>query len=249
MQARMKNPAFVVGGAMPALIALGTAAKQAGVPAETLDLVHLRASQSAHWSSCQDGVVTSVFGEIADVYDEVRPGYPAEIAAIILAYHGGVPAYVVELGAGTGKGTEVLMRLGAPLTCIEPDPRMATVLTAKFPRTRVYVGTFEEWTAPAGGVPMIACALAWQWLDETTRNQRAHASLASGGTLAVFGHRYGYADPAHALAIEAAFRSVDPGWQEQAEGWFHDDIAGSGLFSNVQAEVVRRQVSCPSIST
>jgi hypothetical protein len=58
----------------------------------------------------------------------------------------------------------------------------------------------------------------------------------------VFGHKYGYADQAQARAIDAAFRSVDPAAQERADGWFHDDIAGSGLFTNVQAELVRRQV-------
>ena len=45
MRARMTNPAMVVPGAMEALVALATAAKEAGVPARTLDLMHLRASQ------------------------------------------------------------------------------------------------------------------------------------------------------------------------------------------------------------
>ena len=185
--------------------------------------------------------MTRVFGEVADVYDRVRPGYPAEIASSILAYHGAEPAQVVEIGAGTGKGTEVLLRLGAPMTCVEPDPRMAAVLTAKFPQLEVHVGAFERWTPPPGGVPVIGCALAWHWLDPLTRNHRAHAALAPGGTLAVFGHTYGYADPAHADAIGAALRSVDPSVTERAETWARDDIAGSGLFADVTTEVLRRQ--------
>ena len=52
MQARMGNPATVVPGAMKALIALGTAAAQAGVPQTTLHLVHLRASQINSCSVC-----------------------------------------------------------------------------------------------------------------------------------------------------------------------------------------------------
>ncbi len=183
-----------------------------------------------------------VFGEVADVYDRVRPGYPAEIASSILAYHGAEPAHVVEVGAGTGKGTEVLVRLGAPMTCVEPDPGMAAVLTAKFPQLDVHVGAFERWTPPPGGVPVICCALAWHWLDPATRNHRAHAALAPGGTLAVFGHTYGYADPAHADAIGAALRSVDPSVTERAETWARDDIAGSGLFVDVTTEVLRRPV-------
>ena len=45
LQARMGNPAFVVPNAMEALQALGKATQDAGVPAKTLELVHLRASQ------------------------------------------------------------------------------------------------------------------------------------------------------------------------------------------------------------
>jgi AhpD family alkylhydroperoxidase len=54
MQARMKNPAMIVPGAMQALQALGKSAEQAGVPSRTLALVHLRASQINGCSVCVD---------------------------------------------------------------------------------------------------------------------------------------------------------------------------------------------------
>jgi AhpD family alkylhydroperoxidase len=54
MQARMDNPAMTVPGTMQALIALAKSAHQAGVPARTLDLVHLRASQINGCSVCVD---------------------------------------------------------------------------------------------------------------------------------------------------------------------------------------------------
>jgi AhpD family alkylhydroperoxidase len=48
----MGHPAFLIPDAMPALLALGGAAKQAGVPTQTLDLVYLRASQINGCSVC-----------------------------------------------------------------------------------------------------------------------------------------------------------------------------------------------------
>jgi AhpD family alkylhydroperoxidase len=54
MQARMKNPAMIVPGAMEALQALGKSAEQRGVPSRTLGLVHLRASQINGCSVCVD---------------------------------------------------------------------------------------------------------------------------------------------------------------------------------------------------
>jgi AhpD family alkylhydroperoxidase len=48
----MKNPVLIVPGALQAALALGEAAKKAGVPARTLDLVYLRASQINGCSVC-----------------------------------------------------------------------------------------------------------------------------------------------------------------------------------------------------
>ncbi|WP_442934672.1 methyltransferase domain-containing protein [Micromonospora sp. CPCC 205739] len=114
-------------------------------------------------------VVAEVFGEVAGDYDDARPGYPPAVAEAILAYHGRVPPRLVEVGAGTGLATGLLARLGAPVTCVEPDRRMAAVLAARHPAVEVVVAPFEEWTPPPGGVPLLACAMAWHWLDPTTR--------------------------------------------------------------------------------
>jgi len=54
MQERMKNPALIVPGAINALNALGAAAKKGDVPARTLDLIYLRASQLNGCSVCVD---------------------------------------------------------------------------------------------------------------------------------------------------------------------------------------------------
>ncbi|WP_433519123.1 carboxymuconolactone decarboxylase family protein [Nonomuraea sp. CA-143628] len=54
MQARMKNPAIVLPGAMQALMNLQKATDQAGLPKVTSDLVLLRASQINGCSVCVD---------------------------------------------------------------------------------------------------------------------------------------------------------------------------------------------------
>ena len=57
MQARMKNPAAILPGAMQAIQALMAAAQKGGTPANVLDLAHLRASQINGCSPCVDGGV------------------------------------------------------------------------------------------------------------------------------------------------------------------------------------------------
>ena len=54
MQPRMENPAMIVPGAMEALQKLGAAALRAGVPATTLYLIEVRASQINGCSVCLD---------------------------------------------------------------------------------------------------------------------------------------------------------------------------------------------------
>ena len=54
MQARMKNPAAAVPGAMQAIQALIAATHNAGAPPRTLELAHLRASQINGCCACID---------------------------------------------------------------------------------------------------------------------------------------------------------------------------------------------------
>jgi AhpD family alkylhydroperoxidase len=55
MAARMSNPAWVLPGAYEAIQALQVATDQGGVPASTLSLAHLRASQINGCSACIEG--------------------------------------------------------------------------------------------------------------------------------------------------------------------------------------------------
>jgi AhpD family alkylhydroperoxidase len=54
MQARMKSPALSLPGAMEAMLALSKAVAQGDVPRQTLELVHLRASQINGCAVCVD---------------------------------------------------------------------------------------------------------------------------------------------------------------------------------------------------
>jgi AhpD family alkylhydroperoxidase len=54
MKARIKNPVFVLPGAMEALQAIAKSTENGGVAKETLGLVHLRASQINGCSVCVD---------------------------------------------------------------------------------------------------------------------------------------------------------------------------------------------------
>ncbi len=174
----------------------------------------------------------TVFGAIAGDYADVRPDFPPSITSAIAHYAGRVDS-VVEIGAGTGTGTAVFRGLADRILCVEPDPRMAARLRTQFPDAQVAVSTFEEWSPPAGGVPLLAAALAWHWFDAERRCALAFAALAPGGVLAVVGRRYGFVDPAQHQAVDAVLSTAWPVPAERADGWIADDVAASGLFEDI----------------
>jgi SAM-dependent methyltransferase len=197
-----------------------------------------------------------VFGEVAADYDDVRPGYPVEIADHVLAYAGSRPRSVAESGAGTGKGTEVLRTLNAPITCVEPDPAMAGVLRRRFAGDRlvtVTVSRFEDWTPPVGGVDLLASAQAWHWVDPERRTRLAADTLSPGGVLAIFGHEYGFADDDTAEAVNKVYLKYAPEISEgpntrRHRGLFHtDEIRESSLFTDVEERQVVRIVPFPTL--
>jgi AhpD family alkylhydroperoxidase len=57
MQPRMKNPAYVLPGALDAILALNAIVDKADVPPATIKLAHLRASQINGCGVCVDGGV------------------------------------------------------------------------------------------------------------------------------------------------------------------------------------------------
>lgn len=197
-----------------------------------------------------------VFGEVAEAYDEMRPGYPSEVVERIVRYAGGIPERVVESGAGTGKGTALLRELGVPLTCVEPDPSMAALLSRRFDGDElvsVEVCRFEDWVPPAGGVPLLASAQAWHWVDPERRNQLAYDALAPGGVLALFGHHYGFADDEMSEALNAVYLRIAPEIAEQPDRHldraiaFHlEELRESPLFTDVEEAQVVTVVPYPT---
>jgi AhpD family alkylhydroperoxidase len=93
MEARIKNPAMLVPGALKAILALDESAKHAGIPDETLELVHVRVSQINGCSVCLDlhatqmakpgGITPKLFGVAA--WREMPYFDDAERAALALA--------------------------------------------------------------------------------------------------------------------------------------------------------------------
>ncbi len=153
-----------------------------------------------------------VFGEVADEYDRIRPGYPAELVEDILTYARLAEAPALEVGAGTGKATVLFAARGVTLTAVEPDPAMAAVLerrVAGLPQVTITVSSFED-HVPDQPFGLLFSAQAWHWADPAVRWEKAAAALAPGGALALFWNFHHLKDPDAAAGVLAAHQRYAP---------------------------------------
>lgn len=133
-----------------------------------------------------------VFNEAPELYDHVRPRYPDELFADLVAITGmDGKSSVLEVGCGTGQATRSLAALGCSVTAIEPGAEMAALARqrlATFRNVEVEMSTFEEWDARGGRFDVLVAASAWHWVDPSIGRQRAHDVLYPGGWMALLGN-------------------------------------------------------------
>jgi len=122
------------------------------------------------------------FGSVADAYDRGRPSYPREAAAWLT---GAEPCTVLEVGAGTGKLTKVLVDLGHDVHATEPDPAMLAVLKRDLPDVPVSEAPAEELPLPDGSVDAVVCAQAFHWFDHDRALPEIARVLRPGGRIAL----------------------------------------------------------------
>ena len=133
-----------------------------------------------------------VFNEVPELYDRIRPGYPDELLADLVAITGlDDGSSVLEVGCGTGQATRSLAALGCTVTAIEPGPGMAALARqrlAPFGNVDVQTSTFEQWDDAGARFDVLVAASSWHWVDPSIGWPRAHHVLRPGGWMALLGN-------------------------------------------------------------
>ncbi len=124
----------------------------------------------------------SSFGSIADQYERWRPG-PSLVVAEWL-----IPAdaeRVVDLGAGTGKLSRLLVARVPDVVSVEPDPRMREVLRRTVPDATVLDGRGEQIPVEDRSVDAVVVSSAWHWMDVDATVAEVARVLRPGGGLGI----------------------------------------------------------------
>ncbi|TDD84907.1 class I SAM-dependent methyltransferase [Actinomadura rubrisoli] len=128
------------------------------------------------------------FGKSAAAYARQRPDYPdAAVRWALEPVAGRAPLRVLDLAAGTGKLTEVLLRIGldpSDIIAVEPDTAMLGELRRRFPSVRALEGRAEAIPLDDGAVDAVLAGQAMHWFDLDRALPEIHRVLAPGGVLA-----------------------------------------------------------------
>lgn len=121
-------------------------------------------------------VNTEKFTGKAEVYAKARPGYPDAVVDYICSLV--LPnAVFADVGAGTGKFTELLARRGHTIFAVEPNTDMRqqlSVTLASYPNVKIIDGSAENTTLPDHSVDVITCAQALHWFNPDAFRTECH---------------------------------------------------------------------------
>jgi SAM-dependent methyltransferase len=119
-------------------------------------------------------------GHWHDDYERGRPGWPSPVAAIADVPTSGT---VVELGAGTGKLTRLLLERFRGVIAVEPDEEMRRVLVSMCPDAEVTAGSAEAIPLADRSVDAAFAAEAFHWFDGERALAEIERVLQPGGAL------------------------------------------------------------------
>jgi SAM-dependent methyltransferase len=129
------------------------------------------------------------FENIGEEYDRFRPGFPDAAATEILPTRVGA---VLDLGAGTGKFTELLSSRADRVIAVEPSEAMLDVLRGKLPEVEPILAGAESIPLPDSSVDAVTVAQAFHWFDRGPACIEIARVLVPGGTLGLL---WNHSDP------------------------------------------------------
>ena len=126
------------------------------------------------------------FERAADDYERSRPSFPPEAIDHLRCELDLRPGRtVLDLAAGTGKLTRLLVATGARVIAVEPLAGMRAVLEREVPEACAMEGVAEAIPLPAGSVDAVTVAQAFHWFDRDPAYREIHRVLGPSGFLAL----------------------------------------------------------------
>ena len=155
-----------------------------------------------------------LFEQVAELYDQARPGYPRALLDSLIDLAGLHPGdRLLEIGCGTGQLTRPLAQYGFDITAVELGARLAArarLNLRAYSHVSVLTGSFEDWANDQGGFDGVVSAQVFHWIDPSIGYPKALEALKPRGHLALIWNLFpGGRGPIYD-ALDAAYRTCAP---------------------------------------
>jgi len=152
----------------------------------------------SRWFGCRDGAGAWVLtvavrcrawispgpvpsASVAQTYDRARASYPQKAVEWVLEpVRLSTDTRVLDLGAGTGRLSTVLLGMGVEVVAVEPDEAMRALVPAG---ATALAGTAEQVPLPDQSVDAVLVGQAWHWFDHQQALAQVRRVLRPGGAL------------------------------------------------------------------
>ncbi len=181
-------------------------------------------------------VAAAGFSAAADVYERARPSYPADAVEWLarrVGLHEG--RTVVDVGAGTGKLTRLLVPTGARVIAVEPLTEMLEKLVTAVPGTEAMSGSAEALPLPDDSADVVTVAQAFHWFDLERALPELHRVLRPGGALALVWNSRDLADPLQDAVERLLAKGRAMVHSQLGQAW-RGGLEQSSLFAPVELE-------------
>jgi len=175
------------------------------------------------------------FDGAAEAYERGRPEYPSEAVDMLARECGiGRGRSVLDLAAGTGKLTRLLVPLGADVVAVEPVEGMRRAFSQRLPDVRILDGTAEAIPLADASVDAVVVAQAFHWFEPVAALRDIHRVLRPGGSLGLVWNIRDETVPwvAGLTEIIEPYRAGTP---THRTGSWRDTVDGSPLFSPLRS--------------
>jgi SAM-dependent methyltransferase len=106
------------------------------------------------------------FSAGAEAYERGRPSYPEEALALLGSeLEVGPGRQVLDIGAGTGKLTRLLLAMGADVQALEPVEEMRAQLHTALGDIPVHEGLAEAIPLPEASIDVVTVGQAFHWFE------------------------------------------------------------------------------------
>lgn len=171
------------------------------------------------------------FANVAAAFERGRPDYPRALLDWLVG-RGDVAKdrAVVDLGAGTGKLTRLLVGHGARVVAVEPLPEMRAELEAVVPQALCLAGSAESIPLPDASCDLLTCGQSFHWFATAAALEEIARVLRPGGSLVLAWNVRDEADPVQRRLGEILASGADDA-PSFATGAWRDAIGGSASFA------------------